>query len=1462
MKRRLNLRFLGIVLGVGVILGVGGHYLRAYQVRRNAGILRQKGDQAAEAGRLDEAIGQYRRYLALAPDDADAWADYGLVLDRTARSPRDRATVFLALDRALRLKDRADVRRRLVTVALDIGRSADARHHAEKLLEASPDDADLRHLLGRCLEADGEYAKAAAQFERAVARDATHIDSYVHLASLWRRRLNKPAEQVDALMDRMVRANGTARAYVVRARYHREVSAGRDGDGDRAVTSALLVADAAAALAGADCLASARAAVTGGPARTRRAGDGADLLFRAGLDLEAARALAPDDADVLLESAALELARGWLDLARGHAAHAQEAHPEDVRTYQQAAELDVLAGRRAEAIACLRRGVKALPNDSQLPFRLAELLVLEGELKEAEELRAQLEKRGVDPAVVQYLRGRAQLAREEWLNASKTLEDAYPALVRRPELARQTALLLGKCYEQLGDADQQYAAYQRVLTEDVRDPLWFAAAEGVARALLAMNRVEEALEAYRRLVRQVPPALLMVARLLIVRNLGLPEARRHWEEVNQAVDEAARLLPRSSDVAILRAQALAAQSRAQEAQEYLTRAESELPADPQLSVARADVAARRGKHSEALSILDEAEKQFGDHIELRLARVRHYLQTKEDGADKLLARLEKGLEKFDSPDQIRLLRALAEAYPLVKRPAEARRLWERLAALKPNDLGVRINLFDLALQTGEQGEAERLVEDIRRLEGEKGTRWRYASASCLIGRAGRPRDPGTGRFKPPTDEEQKSLGQARALLVAVAARRPAWCRVPVCEALIEERYGREDVAVRHYLRAIELGERQPTVLLEAIRLLREQGRYDEAYQVVRSLPEQAPVLKDLSLVVIDLSLRTKDTALALNMARQAVADNPKDYRNHLSFGLVCEVLDRKAEAEEALRRGVELADDVPETWTTLVLFLARTGRRDDAEAALGRALSKLPAERHRLAFAQCYEAIGQRERAEELYRGAVTAAPRDPTALRAAAEFSLRAGKGDEATAYLKRLMDLQQEAPDAAAWARRLLGLVMIANSKKDYQERRAELKALDFLDRPPEAAANESADDKRARALFLAVQRRRSDREAAVRVLEDVARLETLRADDQFLLAQLYESLGQWPAARKQLFNLLGRHGDNPTYLAHTARSLLRKNEPDYARPLVAKLEEVQPRAWPTAELKARLLHAEDRVADAVALLTRFADQADAPLEEVARVLEDLKESAAAERIYAKFAAGGKPEAVLAQAGFLGRTDHISAALDLCERVRAACKPEQLAAAAVAILYSADSTPAEQRRAEGWIEESLRSLARTPDADKLRNILRQCLAAVYNLQGRFADAETVYRRCLEQDAKDSLAMNNLAWLLAVRGNNTREALALIQRAIDVSGPLTSLLDTRAVVYLAGGDSQLAVRDLEEVVADSPTGTGYFHLAQAQHARKDDTAARAALQKATKDLGLKVKDLHPAERDQYEQLRAALETR
>jgi predicted Zn-dependent protease len=144
--------------------------------------------------------------------------------------------------------------------------------------------------------------------------------------------------------------------------------------------------------------------------------------------------------------------------------------------------------------------------------------------------------------------------------------------------------------------------------------------------------------------------------------------------------------------------------------------------------------------------------------------------------------------------------------------------------------------------------------------------------------------------------------------------------------------------------------------------------------------------------------------------------------------------------------------------------------------------------------------------------------------------------------------------------------------------------------------------------------------------------------------------------------------------------------------------------------------------------------------------------------------------------------------------------------------------------------------------------------LADLRDFQGRYEEAEALYRQVLLKNDKNIFALNNLAWLLAMRDGRGQEALALINRAIDQVGPSPELLDTRGVIYLRMGQTENAIRDLEDALSQSPSASRYYHLAQARHQAKDRARAVLALREA-KTLGLSEKSLHPLERSTYKPL-------
>ena len=118
---------------------------------------------------------------------------------------------------------------------------------------------------------------------------------------------------------------------------------------------------------------------------------------------------------------------------------------------------------------------------------------------------------------------------------------------------------------------------------------------------------------------------------------------------------------------------------------------------------------------------------------------------------------------------------------------------------------------------------------------------------------------------------------------------------------------------------------------------------------------------------------------------------------------------------------------------------------------------------------------------------------------------------------------------------------------------------------------------------------------------------------------------------------------------------------------------------------------------------------------------------------------------------------------------------------------------------------------------------------------EDRYAEAEEFYRQLLEKNPGHAVAMNNLAWLLALQGKKLDEALSLINKAIERTGQLPSMLDTRACVYIAQGKADKALKDLEDVVADGPTPVRLFHQAQALNLANQKYAASSTMQQAIK---------------------------
>jgi tetratricopeptide (TPR) repeat protein len=1295
LRQKVNFRFLICLIVGAAVLAAVWYGANRWQVRRHAANLLQQADLAESQQRLDRASRYVGLYVGLVPGDVEARARYGLLLERLADSPKGREGALTVFEQVLvREPGRQDIRRRVAKLTVELGRFDDAVHHLTMLSVDLPNDGEIQELLGRAYDGRGEYARAASCYQKAIDASPERVEAYLRLARLQRDRLGRSGE-VETTLDKLVKANGQSyQAYLARVQYRLE-----------------------------------------GTSST-------EALAAARRDMDEAVRLASDEPEVLLRAA--DLAARLLndfEAGRKHLQRALGLRPHFIPGYEALAQIELAAGRLDEAVAVFRRGLEKNPDQPELSWHLANLLIQRGQLDEVEEMLGRLEKLAVSRPRRDYLRAALKVQRGDWLAARNELEAVRPLVTASRPLTIQCDLLLAECCERAGEHEMAILICRRAIALDTQQ---FGARLRLIKSLQRLGRVEEALDECQRMMAGAtpPPAgWLLLAQILISQNLRLPAQQQQWTEIDRVLDRAAEAVADSSEVALLKAETLLARQDSQNAHQTLERARAKQPHEEGLWLASIDLALRDGKPELARRILTDVEKQLGDGAGLRLVRLRVLLGSADVKKD--LHTLEAGLDEFADQDRSRVLAALAEANLQAGHMADARRLWAEVARIRNRDLEAQLRCFDLALEDSDESGMNDALAAIRRLEGDGGTFGRYDEARRLIWKA--------------TRGDKSGLTAARTELDAVSKRRPGWSRVSLCLGQVWDLEGQEERALEHYLRAIELGERQLELIRRVVGLLYDRGRFTEAEMVLQRLPERTPLLGDMRRLVAEVSMQSGNYNRALELARQTVKAGSRDHRDYIWLGQVLWASSQRAEvpaeqrradeaeAEKAFYRAIELAGKSPEAWVALVQHLARTNQPEKAEAQIEKAQKQLTAEQAPLALAQCYAVLDKLDKARELFAAALQAQPDDTAVLQVAADFYLRINELLAAERCLRRIIDGVKDDRAAAIKARSLLAVVLAAQGG-DQQAK----EALALIGKPEEAeSAALTVEQERARAVVLAMRPERAEQRKAIDILERLSSRQSFSSEERFLLVQLYDRIGNSAKARERMLPLLKT--GNARYLAYHILSLLRQGLTIEAEAWMADLEKLEPSSLRTDVLKAQLLKAQGKGSEAGQLL--------------------------------------------------------------------------------------------KRRAE--VEKDPQTLLR--------------IAAQMEDVGCYKEAETLYRQVLQRDARNAVAQNNLAWIVALRDGNGQEALARVNNAIEVLGPIPELLDTRAVALLVTGQTDLALADLQAALdrpnLDPKVRFGIsIHLAQANQLAGNSIVAK----KVWRDChagGGRIEALHGLERGRYEKL-------
>jgi tetratricopeptide (TPR) repeat protein len=1460
---------LAVILLVIIIVGGTGvffiHYIQQY---RNAGFFLEQADLAKqevenakkdkkpeeEAKALEKQMKNLGWYLSFRPNDLDRMEELGIlqadhIVDQmTFQAYFNQA--YNRLDKVVREDEtRNKARRKLIGLLMLGGRFNDTLEHIHHLLKESPDNPELLQLSGQCEAATREYEKARKSFEKAIEYSPKQIDTYLQLANVLHKGLDKPKEAYNCMQNLVKNNPNSAKAYIYLGNYWESIDSKEEA---KQITDKDM-----------------------------------DPKEEAMQAAEKALELSPDDADGLLLAARCSMALNKMEQARKYTEHNLEVHKDSPLIYTTLAEIMVHSSDKEKAIEILNRGLKETKDAVQILWYKANLLIDLRNLDEAKETLGKLQSTAIDKARLDYLQARISFAQKDWAEAVRRFDKVRSSLVYWPTLLKQADLSLGYCYGQLRNVDQQISAYQRVLAAD---PFFAPARQGLTDALLASGRVDEAVKEYTTLIRQknMPAsALISFANLLIRQNMQRSANEQNWDQVEKVLAEAEKANPDSEQIPLLRIEVLHAENRNADAEKLLQKAHQKNPKQIEYWKAMVSLAALQKKWDQAEKILADFEKQMGDSPDLRLARCEYSLQRYNNKAGEYLTKLGENIDGFSDADRIRLWNGLLSAARRTGDSKLIKQYVDLLAQKDVNNLEVQFLRLEQAAINQDLAGLEEALKDVKKVEGE-GPLWLFGQARLLAVKAMKESNPGL------LDEALQNLAQARDL-------RPSWSRIPLLTGTIYDQQKKSDQALKYYQEAIDMGEHSPAAVRRTIQILFQKQRYADADKLLRQLDRlQVPFTPELTRLWVELLFQQGEFDLAVAKARQVISEKSDDYKEHLWLGQILGIAARRAnmqkhgkefsdlaaEAEKSLRRAVELKGDVPETWVALVGFLSSVDKTSAAEEVIDLARGKIPAEKAPIALAQCYEAVEKNDLAMEQYKLALAAKPNDPGVVRSVADFYQRIGKTVEAEALLRLVIEGKVKGDDANLfWARRQLALITAAKGGLINMEAARKL-----IEQNLAAAAN-SPDDMRIKARFSALDPRRSRKDEAIDILTKMMDGKQATPEDRFNLAVLYlatekqlqsrsptasktdandsKDSSAWVNASKILRDLIVSQDSDPRYLAIYTNALLEHGDVSSAELYLNKLVKDFPHAAATVVLQAQILARRNKLDDSLELMKSFVDMKNAippdrskRIRMMAEAMEEITERMkknpdqktmaehyirTAETFYRQYV-DEHPSQAMDLVMFFIRQDQTDDAVIILEQTWRNSDPITVAQVCMNIIQREKKSKEIVQRMEKILADARVKFENHPG-------ILLTLGDIRVIQDRYTEAENFYREILDKNPGHAVAMNNLAVLLTLQNKKLDEALSLINKAIEISGPLASMLDTRACVYIAQGTAEKAINDMDEAVADAATPVRLFHQAQALNLGNQKYAASSTMQQALK-AGLTKEMLETPEIPAYEKLK------
>ncbi len=1413
-RYRVNHRLLiSLFVGSFVVI-VATFFLWKWQVNRKASWFRESARVAMEDGKPEEAFDLLMNYVQLRPDEEEPrieLANIGLkIIEAQEASSETISRSFAVLNETVTRTGDPGLRKELTKLIIG-HRPQDALGHLEELLLDTPDDSELLSMQAQalykvkgskpamdlCLRLVG-YDKVSDTFDSAKATAKDRPEIYGLLATLIIER-DQDKEFARRVIDQMVVENPeSSDACLKRSIFLRSL-----GDEEEALVA-----------------------------------------------LEKAYELEPDSVDVARQKGAVAFEEKDYETAEKIFAAALEKHPDDLILYDLLSRTMVQEEKLEEALAVLEQGAAKLGKNQALGFSQLKLNILFQQSDfDAINRELQMLERTQNPNLtpfIDFTKARIDWQKQKWSEAARKLVKVQPRLIDFPQEQAMAGALLASSYERLNKLDLALQVYSEVLD---KFPQYEAARRG-----------KEAVQS--KLNPQSNPDTLNLDQE-INEMAAKPVEMQDWSQIESMLEELAQKNNISeAAVHLLQAQIMMKRGKFDEAKELIRQAALLDPDDIRVRYAAISLLLEdpNSGPSKALSLLDKLQDKFGDSPQARATRATIVRALNEPDVTEQLDELAVGIDQWSQAEQAQIEASLALQFEMLKNFAKANEHWKRAIEIMPESLPMRLHMFDLAYQQRDipgMLAAEELILDLVKDENDGNyilDQVRRILLEYSLGEASR-----------------EELVAGRKRLDQALKNRPEWHELHILYGqvllVLEED---AELALQHLNDALKYGPPNANALSLQVRLLGQRGDFQEARKKMDLIPA-ASRMQVLGRTQAEILLQTGELQAAFDAAQQLAETEPGNASTQVWFARIAQASDHLDEAAQALTLATELAPADADVWMQLLSTYAQQKDNEKIEETLRQAQLAIEADYLPLLIGKKLELMGDWSAAEKLYLANFSTRMNELPILQRLAEFYFLWAKAGKLSVkkgfpYVNDILRLANEGkvePDNphVAWARDRAARLLAGSG--DYQEA---LQARQLIN-PTGNPSDLSLKDKGLLAEILASRGEPEAQLKAIDILSAMEREGTISKDGVVALARLLGKVGDWERGRQLMLNTLAKYGDDEQVSATFVDLLIDNEEFTLAANRLDKLRDINSKNPNIVPLSIKLAAKSGDQAKLQNLLQGMLPRnLQGALDEkqlnnilaVARMAAENDQIEIAAKLYPLYAQRvGTSGAALEFAQFLAMQGDPSQAMEMLKQIFPA-QMNQALQIAISMLRQRRAEIGDQFDAE--INEMLAAALRD-DPDSAQRLIFN--AEALEVQGRYDESIAAYEKILKRDDLPTLlraaAKNNLGFLLGLTNQRVEEAQSLINQAVDVYGPSEDILDTRAVVRMAGKNYDGAVEDMELATVLSRDPIKFFHKTQANLLAGNEQVALKAWDRAL-ELGITKEKLPVLEQPKFDRIKGEIQ--